>query len=85
VCTLTCFPNGERVEMGVRSAPSNGPVGRLKGSRGAINRTISVVDQIHLDRSLGQVDNTSITKKRCGFDSVSLQRQTVQGRITLTL
>ena len=71
--------------MGVRLRAAKRGVGRLKGSRGAINRTISVVDQIHLDRSLGQVDNTSITKQRCGFVSAFLQRKTVQGRITLTL
>jgi hypothetical protein len=41
------------MEMGVRPGAAKRRVGRLKGSRGAINRTISVVDLFHrTDRSV---------------------------------
>ena len=46
-----------RVEMGVRLGFYN-PVGRLKDSRGATDRTISVVD-LFKDGSLDQIGHTS--------------------------
>ena len=56
MCTL--IPINFGMEMDVRSEPAKVSMGRLKGSRGATDRTISVVDLLQ-DGSLDQIGHTS--------------------------
>jgi hypothetical protein len=71
--------------MGVRFCAAKRGVGRLKGSRGAINRTISVVDLFHrTDRSIWLVGlrlHLNLVLVRLGAP----WRRAVKSRINLTL